>query len=246
MPVPVKSNARLPAQGGMPPRGLDRRRFLTAAALSLGAAASLAASGLPGQAVLALAVPGPDDVTRPPAAYPALFHTRELALGDPLPYLPKVSTLVKSLAHPGAAGGDRLARWDALLDSLGDTDPVTQVEEVNRFVNDVRYVDDRRNWGVADRWATPAEFFAQGGDCEDFALAKFVSLHRLGFNVDRLRMVLARDRRKRLDHAFLVVYMGDQAYVLDNQIKTVTAQSAISHYRPLCSFNDHRLWMHRG
>ena len=101
------------------------------------------------------------------------------------------------------------------------------------------------NWGVPDRWATPADFFVVGGDCEDYALVKFVSLHRLGYNIERLRIVLAEDRRKRIDHAFLAVYLGSDAFVLDNQIESVTPQQAISHYRPLCSFNDHRLWLHR-
>lgn len=221
-----------------------------AAILSAGAAAGLAGFGPGANPAFALSVPGPDDVTRPPETYPPLFDTQELALGDPLQFLPKARTLVDALADfpagAGAADDGPLARWNALIDGLAGADPMTRVEEVNRFVNEVRYVEDRRNWGVADRWATPDEFFVQGGDCEDYALAKFVSLHRLGFNAERLRMVLAQDQRKRLDHAFLVVYLGDQAYVLDNQIKTVTAQSAISHYRPLCSFNDHRLWMHRS
>jgi predicted transglutaminase-like cysteine proteinase len=234
MPTPALAPKHRPAS--------DRRGFL---ALAAGAAVSLAASGLPGKAAFALAVPGPDDIARPPASYPALFSSRELVLGDPLQYLPKAQSLVGALGQSFAGGDGAFGRWNTLIDRLSGAGAMTQIEEINRFVNDVAYVDDRRNWGVADRWATPAEFFAEGGDCEDFALTKFVSLHRLGFNIERLRMVLAKDERKSIDHAFLAVYLGDQAYVLDNQIKTVTPHQAISHYRPLCSFNDHRLWLHR-
>jgi predicted transglutaminase-like cysteine proteinase len=223
----------------------DRRGLLmTALRLAAGGAAAFAVASLSGSRAFALAVPGPDDIAQPPAAYPALFDSQELVLGNPLRFLPKAQALIDALNQP--AGEGDLADWDALIDGLAGADAMTRIEEVNRFVNDVPYVDDRRNWGVADRWAAPAEFFAQGGDCEDFALAKFVSLYRLGFNVARLRMVLAKDQRKRLDHCFLAVYLGERAYVLDNQIKTVTPHEAISHYRPLCSFNDHRLWMHRS
>lgn len=220
---------------------LSRRRFCAVAG---GAAVALVAD-LPG-AALARAARGPLDVGLPPASYPALFQSREIVLGEPLQFLPKVRTLLDSLAGTPGHGDGRLGRWHRLLAELAGRDPLHQVEDVNRFVNEVRYVDDRRNWGVSDRWATPDEFFTNGGDCEDFALAKFVSLHRLGFNVGRLRMVLANDRRKAIHHAFLVVYLGDHAYVLDNQIKTVTPHGAISHYQPLCSFNDHRLWVHRS
>lgn len=233
MPTPALPAKRRPVT--------ERRGFL---ALAAGAAVSLAAAGLPGKA-FALAVPGPDDVTTPPASYPALFQSREIALGSPLHFLPKVQSLVGALAEAYAGGDGAVGRWNALVNGLSGAGPMTQIEEINRFVNEVRYIDDQRHWGVDDRWATPAEFFADGGDCEDFALAKFVSLHRLGFNVERLRMVLAQDERRGADHAFLVVYLGDEAHVLDNQIRTVTPHQAISHYRPLCSFNDHQLWLHR-
>jgi len=234
MPTPALTpKSRLP--------GADRRGFL---ALAAGAAA-FAAAGLPGKAALALAVPGPDDIALAPTAYPALFHSQEIALGSPLKLLPKAQSLVGALGQSFAGSDGRIGRWNTLIGELSGKAAMTQVEAVNRFVNEVGYVDDRRNWGVADRWATPDEFFAEGGDCEDFALAKFVSLHRLGFNIERLRMVLAKDERKGIDHAFLAVYVGERAYVLDNQIKTVTPHEAISHYRPLCSFNDHRLWLHR-
>lgn len=219
----------------------DRRRFF---ALAGGAAVAFAAASLPG-AALARAVRGPVDVTLPPASYPALFRSREIALGQPLQFLPKVQALLDSLAGTASAGDGRLGLWHRLIAELAGLDALHQLEAINRFVNNVPYVDDSRNWGVRDRWAMPVEFFRNGGDCEDFALAKFVSLHRLGFNVDRLRMVLATDRRKAIHHAFLVVYLGEHAYVLDNQIKTVTPHVAISHYQPLCSFNNHRLWVHR-
>lgn len=241
MPLPSS-----PKSCGFPP--VDRRRVLSGAAGLAAFGLALGGPSLAGPVVrgaFALAVPGPEDVGGAPADYPALFGTRELALGDPLDFLPKARVLVDALAV-GSGGGGATARWDALIAELAGAAPMTRVGEVNRFVNAVRYVDDRRNWGMDDRWAAPAEFFARGGDCEDFALAKFVSLSRLGFSRDRLRMVLAQDRRKRVDHAFLVVYLGGEALVLDNQIEAVTAQAAISHYRPLCSFNDHRLWMHRG
>lgn len=234
---------RMPTSLQHGPADAGRRHFLT---LCGGAAVAGAIMGLPGRPAMALAASRSLDPAGPPRSYPALFRTREIALGDPLRLLPKARTLVGALAQSGERRESVLAPWDRLIAELAPSDALTQLVEVNRFVNGVRYVEDSRNWGERDRWATPAEFFAQGGDCEDFALVKFVSLHRLGFNRERLRMVLANDQRRGAAHAVLVVYLGDQALVLDNQIATVTPHHAISHYRPLCSFNDHRLWVHRS
>lgn len=201
-----------------------------------------------------------DDVTRPPLAWPDLFGTHETLMDGLLTLMPKAAVLQRCLAAraagpvaaglvpvaAGAAGREEpcLKRWDRVLAELrGGTDPMAQIAAVNDFVNTVDYISDRRNYGTEDYWATPAEFFAVGGDCEDYALTKFVSLRRLGFHEDRLRIAIVFDERRRLHHAVLAVFLGDDIYVLDNQIKAVTPHRRISHYRPICSFDSHRLWV---
>jgi predicted transglutaminase-like cysteine proteinase len=181
-----------------------------------------------------------------------LFGSTETAFDDTVTRLPRRrrwraawGPCRRPPPRSGSTRPRRPDRWVGLLDGLRGADRMTQLEEVNRFANRMAYISDRRNYRVEDYWATPAEFFAKGGDCEDFALTKFVSLHRLGYNEDRLRIALAMDERRRLYHAVLVVYLRDDAYVLDNQIKRVTPHREITHYRPLASFNSRRLWLHR-
>jgi len=41
------------------------------------------------------------------------------------------------------------------------------------------------------------------GDCEDYAIAKYVALREAGFPQDDLQLVLVRDRAVRQDHAVL-------------------------------------------
>jgi predicted transglutaminase-like cysteine proteinase len=53
--------------------------------------------------------------------------------------------------------------------------------ETNRFLNDWRYKPDDQNYGQRDYWATPLEFLRRSGDCEDYAIAKYVTLRELGF-----------------------------------------------------------------
>ncbi|MEX2008903.1 MAG: transglutaminase-like cysteine peptidase [Dongiaceae bacterium] len=245
---------------------LPRRQMLRLMAASAGLGIGAAAAYGPGTA-LALNIAGDDHIGDPPPVYPGLFGSTETAFNDTVKRLPKAVALARSLEpvrtaatdlqsaeadfrsakaevgfDPARAGPDR---WVEMIDGLRGADRMTQLEEVNRFANEMRYISDRSNYQVEDYWATPAEFFAKGGDCEDFALTKFVSLHRLGYNEDRLRIALATDERRRLYHAVLVVYLRDDAYVLDNQIKRVTPHREITHYRPLASFNSRRLWLHR-
>ena len=55
-----------------------------------------------------------------------------------------------------------------------------QLDEANRAVNmAIRYVSDYAQHGEADRWSAPLATFATGkGDCEDYAIAKYVALTR--------------------------------------------------------------------
>lgn len=239
---------------------LPRRNLLVALGLALaatGVGGPFGAARRAAAAVGTAAVPGAglndfEDVTRPPRARPGLFNSRESALEGLLSLMPKAAALRISLANdtaalvPAGTGGPGawMTRWNALLAELRGAEPMAQLVAVNNFLNKVAYVSDRRNYHVDDYWATPAEFFAAGGDCEDYALAKFVSLYRLGYHEDRLRVAIVYDEMRRMHHAFLAVYLADDIYLLDNQIEAVTSHRQVSHYRPICSFDSRRLWVH--
>ena len=138
------------------------------------------------------------------------------------------------------------SRWKAAIERLRGLDPLAQIEAVNRLGNEHAYIEDEDNWGVRDYWATPGQFDHRDGDCEDFAIAKFLGLRLLGFANDDLRIVVLQDLNLHLAHAILVVYYQGRALVLDNQIKTVVPADAIHHYRPVFSINETTWWLHRS
>jgi predicted transglutaminase-like cysteine proteinase len=139
---------------------------------------------------------------------------------------------------------DRIPGWRDTLAALRGRDRMTQLHAVNAFVNRVRYRNDDENYGVQDYWATPRELFARGGDCEDYAIAKYTMLRRLGWSERDLRLLVLQDEKQRILHAVLVAYVGGRAYVLDNQIKAVTEHRLIGHYRPIFSINRNAWWFH--
>lgn len=224
---------------------LSRRALLS----RLTAAGALATGA--GPAATALAREPRRTVRSPLWRFPSLFGSREVPADGLYRRLPGVAVLARSLEPPlempaaAGAGGDLLAAWANLPEAVADLPPLLQLEAVNRLVNRVRYVSDRSNYGVVDHWATPAAFFARGGDCEDYVIAKFVALRRLGFHESRIRMALVRDTMRRLHHSLLVACPDETVYVLDNQTPAVLPDGEVSRYTPVCSFNSRHLWLHR-
>lgn len=142
--------------------------------------------------------------------------------------------------------GCRVQNWQQFLTDLSRraTSRMQVVREVNDYLNKAPYVSDQDNWGTKDYWETPAEFFSRGGDCEDYAIVKYLSLMMLGFNTDDMRIVVLNDTKDRDLHAVLSVRMGGTNFILDNKVKVVKPDSAFAYYKPIYSINDRNWWRH--
>ena len=117
-----------------------------------------------------------------------------------------------------------------------------RAERVNSVLNRVPYVTAVANWHDPDHWETPYEFLAHGGQCQDYAIAKFMALEQSGVPQAALRFAVVRDTEKAADHAVAVVYVDGQALVLDNQSAAVLPASAHGRYRPYYSINRAGWW----
>lgn len=137
------------------------------------------------------------------------------------------------------------AELDAFLDTLRGKTRRQQLVAVNAYMNARPYTRDTKNWGKKDYWATPAEFMTRSGDCEDFAIAKFFALKRLGWNANALRLAAVKDLDRGEGHAVLVVFDGDRSWMLDNQIKQVVETDAVRHYQAVYSINENFWWRHK-
>lgn len=141
--------------------------------------------------------------------------------------------------------------WKKFLISIKKYDKFTQLRAVNARMNKAKYTSDSSNWGKKDYWATPGEFMSRFGDCEDYAIVKYLSLRLLGFKDSELRVVAVKDLNLKVGHAVLVAILKDpktkkkKTYVLDNQIKKVVEASTIRHYEPIFSINRGSWWRHR-
>ena len=116
-----------------------------------------------------------------------------------------------------------------------------QLDEANRAVNmAIRYMSDYAQHGEADRWSAPLASFATGkGDCEDYAIAKYVALSEAGFPRDDMRLVLVRDRAVRQDHAVLAARLDGHWLILDSRRSDLMNDSQVTNLTPLYAI-DHR------
>lgn len=123
------------------------------------------------------------------------------------------------------------------------------LRRVNLWFNQVPYYSDLQHWGVEDYWATPVEMVASAGaDCEDYAIAKYMTLKDLGVPVNRLRITYVRAVHIGETHMVLAYYPSVEAepLILDNLQDEVRPASARKDLVPVYSFNDDDLWLASG
>lgn len=139
----------------------------------------------------------------------------------------------------------RFKKWIVFLDRLKGKDQLTKIKAVNKFMNRSKYIQDNKNWGIKDYWASPGEFLSKFGDCEDYSIAKYMALKYLGLDPAKMRIVAVKDLNLKIGHAILAVYHKDRIVILDNQIKIVADSRKIRHYQPVYSINEKHWWRHR-
>jgi len=116
---------------------------------------------------------------------------------------------------------------------------------VNHFFNRIRYMSDEEHWHQRDYWATPLEMLAtDGGDCEDYAIAKYFTLKELGIPMTKLRITYVIATSINEPHMVLAYYETPDAdpLILDNIKDRVMAASSRPDLEPVYGFNGDGLW----
>jgi predicted transglutaminase-like cysteine proteinase len=123
----------------------------------------------------------------------------------------------------------------AIVDRAKAREGRARLGEVNRAINlAIRPMSDLAQWGEIDVWSSPLVTFANGaGDCEDYAIAKFVGLRRAGISADDLRIVIIHDVLSGEDHAVTAVRLDGRWLILDNRRMAMIEDGNIRNYRPL-------------
>jgi predicted transglutaminase-like cysteine proteinase len=146
----------------------------------------------------------------------------------------------------GLAKG-RIEAWDELINSNLGKSESELLQTTNRFFNrQLRFVDDSQNWRQNDYWASPIEALVKGaGDCEDYAIAKYFTLRRLGVPSEKLRITYVKALRYNQAHMVLTYYATPSAMplVLDNLISEIRPASQRKDLLPVYAFNAEGLYL---
>lgn len=166
--------------------------------------------------------------------------------------LPDERTMHIARARFGHDAAERLAQWRGLVLGLARAPEMDKLSRINRFFNRVPGVEDQTLWGQRDYWATPVELLARnGGDCEDFALAKYFSLTASGVSADKLRLTYVRAwlaKESRVEsHMVLAYYPEPDAdpLIVDNLVDDILPASRRADLSPTMGFNAEGLWSAR-
>lgn len=149
----------------------------------------------------------------------------------------------------GAAARARLVNWERLHNIADSATTERQIQLVNSFFNRTPFVSDLEHWNQEDYWATPVEMLAtNGADCEDFSIAKYLTLRSLGVPDDQLRIVYVKALELNQAHMVVAWYPTPDAdpLVLDNLINQIKPASQRTDLEPVYSFNGEGLWRISG
>lgn len=153
-------------------------------------------------------------------------------------------------------GGDGVAlleRWDQLIANEAQRPPEERIKQVNQFFNhNLRYTEDLVLWKKSDYWATPLETLGvRAGDCDDYAIAKYITLLRMGIPLENLRLIYVRAQVGGIEskvfqaHMVLGYYPQPNAVplIMDSLVNTIEPANKRPDLRPVFSFNSEGLWV---
>lgn len=127
-----------------------------------------------------------------------------------------------------------------IVDSARARDGRARLGEINRAINlAIRPTSDLAQYGEIDVWSSPLVTLAKGaGDCEDYAIAKYVALRDSGVAAEDMRILLVRDLAVREDHAVLAVRHAGRWMVLDNRRMALSEDSELRNLMPLFAIDQ--------
>jgi predicted transglutaminase-like cysteine proteinase len=153
----------------------------------------------------------------------------------------------------GNSGAASVIAWRDMLTQASGQPDTAKLRRVNDFFNRrIRFKEDSEIWGTLDYWATPLEVLGRAqGDCEDFAIAKYVTLGLLGVPAEKLRLTYVKARIGGPQSAVVQAHMvlsyypapGGEPLVLDNLISDIRPASRRADLTTAFGFNAEGLWV---
>lgn len=140
----------------------------------------------------------------------------------------------------------RVESWQQLIRSARKLPEIDKLKAVNQFFNQIEFVADLVLWRQPDYWATPMEMLVtNGGDCEDYAIAKYFTLKALGVAENKMHLTYVKALQINQAHMVLSYYSkpANEPIILDNLVDDIAYASKRPDLIPVYSFNGDGLWI---
>jgi predicted transglutaminase-like cysteine proteinase len=140
----------------------------------------------------------------------------------------------------------RFKAWNHLIVQHKSDVTSQKLKAVNDFFNLFHYESDIDYKGEADYWKSPDEFVQDGGgDCEDFAIAKYFTLLDLGIPMNQLQITYVKALSLNQAHMILAFYEKPDSdpLILDNLNTDIKPATERADLQPVYSFNGAGLWL---
>lgn len=159
---------------------------------------------------------------------------------------PSMQILRKVEQDYGNYARQRVLIWYQLINGNNDVRALEKLELVNNFFNQLAFVNDSELWGQEDYWATPLQMISSnGGDCEDYSIAKYFTLRKMGIPEERMRLTYVKALQ--LDQAHMVLTYfptpDSEPLILDNLVTDIRLASERTDLLAVYSFNGNGLWL---
>ena len=115
---------------------------------------------------------------------------------------------------------------------------------INRALNlAISPTSDEAQWRATDHWSSALETLQSGrGDCEDYAIVKYLALLDTGMSVADLKIVLMRNIFPNEHHAVVAARVDDEWLILDNRTLTLVRDTNLTRAVPMFVLDQAGAW----
>jgi predicted transglutaminase-like cysteine proteinase len=151
-----------------------------------------------------------------------------------------LTVMAQCRSAPDHCASRAAERFNALIDKARRHNGRERLASVNAAVNNaIRYMSDLEQYGVVDLWSSPLATFTTGrGDCEDYAIAKYVALREAGVAAEDVRLLLVHDQTAREDHAVVAARQDGHWLILDNRFLLLPQDREMWNFVPVYAMDQ--------
>ena len=136
---------------------------------------------------------------------------------------------------------NRFEAFEEMRQKVKPLDTMQKLTQVNLFFNQSLPIHDETKYNSDDYWATRKEFIINGkGDCEDYAIAKYLTLIEVGIPKKELYLAVVQVKEHTTYHMILLYHdeVSQTFYVLDNLSFRVLPLKKRVDLIPIVAFNE--------